>query len=54
MVTPDREWRTRPHRRTLSAAYYNCGKAANMISEALKRKLRGFPTNGLGLRVVTA
>jgi len=25
-----------------------------MISDALKRKLRGFPTNGLGLRVVTA
>jgi len=25
-----------------------------MISDALKRKLRGFPTNGLGLRVVMA
>jgi len=25
-----------------------------MISETLKRKLRGFPTSGLGLRVVTA
>jgi len=25
-----------------------------MISDALKRKLLGFPTNGLGLRVVTA
>jgi len=25
-----------------------------MISDILKRKLRGFPTSGLGLRVVTA
>jgi len=25
-----------------------------MINDALKRKLRGFPTSGLGLRVVTA
>jgi len=25
-----------------------------MISDTLKRKLRGFPTSGLGLRVVTA
>jgi len=25
-----------------------------MISETLKRKLRGFPTSGLGMRVVSS
>jgi hypothetical protein len=29
----------------------NCGKAANQMAEALKRKLRGFPSGNLSLRI---
>jgi hypothetical protein len=38
----------------LSPAYQLRNERRHMISNALKRKLRGFPTSGLGLRVVTA
>jgi hypothetical protein len=33
---------------------HSTAERRHMINDALKRKLRGFPTGGLGLRVVTA
>jgi hypothetical protein len=38
----------------VSQAYQLRNERRHMINDALKRKLRGFPTSGLGLRVVTA
>jgi hypothetical protein len=46
-----------PHRRTPDAqrgVSPQLRKGVLMINETLKRKLRGFPTSGLGVRVVSS
>ena len=52
--TPYEGWRGGGFPAKLSTASLSstCGKAENMSAASLKRKLRGFPTGSLSVRVV--